>query len=120
MKKIFFYLCIVLLVLFQPAYSFTVKDVSPHSIAKIKHNQLYIPNSVQDKNLYFDVCLLEENNDNEGTSDKKKFSPEKNDFTVISAIAFNFHNSFWKQVEPTSCFLNFSKPDFIFFRALRL
>jgi hypothetical protein len=118
MKKIFFSLCIVLVVLFMPAYSYALENTPSHDFKIVKHNQLYISNNTHDVVPYFDAVLLEEDND-ASTSEKEKFSPEKNALTICF-IATNFPDNSFKNTWPARHFLNCSQPGLIYFRVLRL
>lgn len=120
MKKVFLSLCVVMLAVFVPAHSYARKDIASHDLQLVKHEHLYTPAASSIENLYFDVCLLEEDNDDGSASEKKKYSSEKEWYTIISAIPTNFSDHLSRQVSFTNYFLSFSQPGFIYLRALRL
>jgi len=110
----------VLLVLFMPAYSYALEHVPSHDFGLVKHNQLYISNNTRGETPYFDAVFLEEDQDDASTSEKEKFSPEKNTFTIGFFVAPDFYVDFFKRFALTNSFFNCSQPGFIYFRVLRL
>lgn len=119
MKKLFFFLCIVLLVSFMPSRTFALNTIRSHNFEVVRYNPLYISNNTQDHLSYFDVYLIEEDQDDASTSEKDKFSPEKNAFPITSFITTQFPNNA-QRISFTDYFFNCSQPGFIYFRVLRL
>lgn len=122
MKKIFYFLFIVLLVLFIPAYVHAneLSTIPSKAFRIVKHNQLYIYSGVQHKSIYFDADLLEEDTNDASTSQKEKLLNGKNAFTIISFVTPNFTNNSYSGISIADHFLDYSQLDFIYFRALRL
>jgi hypothetical protein len=119
MKKLFFFLCIVLLVSFMPSRTFALNTIPSHNFEIVRYNPLYISNHTQDQLSYFDAYLLEEDQDDISTSEKEKFSPEKNTFPIISFITTNFQNNV-NRISFPNYFFHCSQPGIIYFRVLRL
>jgi hypothetical protein len=120
MKKIFFFLCIALLVLFMPAYAHALDEIPSHDYGAIRYDQLYISNTANHQDRYFTADLFEEDSDDISTSKKEKFSSGKNAFTITLFISTDFpDNSLGKNSFPNTV-LNYTLPDFIYFRVLRL
>jgi hypothetical protein len=120
MKKIFFFLCIALLVLFMPAYAHALNEIPSHDYGTIRYNQLYISNTTHHQDRYFTADLFEEDSDDISTSKKEKFASGKNVFTIIPFILTNFPDNFLGKKSFPKAVLNYALPDFIYFRALRL
>jgi hypothetical protein len=120
MKKVVLFLFIVLLVLFMPTYSYALDHIPSHDYGAVKYNQLYISNNMRGETPYFDAVFLEEDQDDASTSEKEKFSPEKNTFTIGFFVPANFSDDFFKKITFTNNFLNCSQPGFIYLRVLRL
>lgn len=120
MKKVFFYLCMLLLVLFLPAYAYSVKDIPSNDFKFVKHNQLYISNTTHREHLFMDAYLLEEDSDNGCTSEKEKLSSRKNTYTVTSFVTTDASCNTIKRTWSSNYFSNFSQACPIYFRVLRL
>jgi hypothetical protein len=117
MKKILFFLCIVLLVSFMPSRSYALSTFPSHDFGIVRQ-KLYISNNTHGETPCFDAVLLEEDQDDVSTSEKEKFSPEKSAFSITSFVTTNFNDNLNRRF--TDYFFNCSQPGFIYFRALRL
>jgi hypothetical protein len=120
MKKVFFFMCIALLVLFLPAYAHALNEIPTHDYGAIRYNQLYISNTAEHQDRYFIADLFEEDSDDISTSNKEKFSSGKNTFTITAFLPINIFDHFSKRKSFPKVVLNYALPDFIYFRVLRL
>ena len=107
------------LALFHSAYSITPEVTPASNFEAIQHQSFLFSQDSSGENLYFNIVLVDENNEEVSCSIKNKFSTKKNTFTHTSLLAYIFSgNSFKKNC--SARFFNFSQPSLISFRVLRL
>ena len=76
------------------------------------HSPIFNENKSSDQNLYFDVDMTEEDNDDISSSEKKKCSFGNIDFNIDANFTFTLSSHFIKKIQPTTYSL--SLPAFYF------
>ena len=107
------------LALFHSAYSTTPEVINASNFEAVQHQSFLFSQDPSGENLYFNIALVDENNEEVSCSTKNKFSTKKNKFIHTSLFAYIFsENSFKKN--RSARFFNFSQPSLISLRVLRL
>lgn len=115
MKKIFFSLIFVL-TLFHSTFSIVPQALPVHNLEIVHQESLFFSQNSQTENLYFDVDLIEEDNDDIDSSAWDKFSLRKDAFADTSFIAHIFPDRSFNRIWYSCNFSPFSQPGFISLR----
>jgi hypothetical protein len=119
MKRVLFFISVVLLVLFKPTQSYGLRDIPTKDFEILKLKQLYTPNHDNSENFYLDAFILEEKDDG-STFEKGKFSSDETAALITFFIVSNFNDNSFRRARFPNLFLNFSQHPLIYFRVLRL
>jgi hypothetical protein len=97
MKRIVFTLSI-LLALFHPTYSYSLREIPAHHSEIVQQESYFFSDDSKNEALNIYVCLLSEDDEDAGSSEKGKKISAKVPFSTISFTVYHCKDHFYKTI----------------------